>query len=102
SIYNTNAILELRAAKILKATGGGSCTLNPNSPIWNPDRDATQAASEISCNAIHLKGFNPLQWTKGNPDCGLDPNSTSPLPQTVCKHHNVRYVVAEFDRGFSQ
>lgn len=103
SIYNTNAVLDLRAARILKPyTAGGTCDVDPSRPIWNPFADILSEQDSLSCNSLSLRiKFDPIRWTAIDPDCGLDNSNPSVLqPATMCKYHAVHYTVPEFDRGF--
>lgn len=98
NIYTPNAVLDLRAAQVLKPKWS-SCDPSPLDPIWHPFPTVVRQDDLYNCNSISLRAkADPFTWTTMDPDCGLKPGA----PSTTCKRRPVRFSVKEFDRGFSQ
>jgi hypothetical protein len=104
SIYNPNAVQDLRNAGVLAPKHpGDTCNIDPNVPIWSPFKTIAQADDANNCNSISLREkFDNIKWTTVDPDQGYDPNPAGGgVPnQTIRKNHPVRFQIVEFDRGF--
>jgi|GEM_PF-6506034 len=117
TIYNTNAILDLRQkgpngeTAILhpmldKVTGQpvptATCDIDRDNPLWNPSMGIVQAMDSVLCNPLALRTvqkWDGMTWTTVDPDCGVDPNVPAATGAT-CKYHPVRFTILEYDRGF--
>jgi hypothetical protein len=117
TVYNTNAILDLRKngpngeLAILHPmldpnTGqpapGATCDVDPANPLWNPNKTIIQANDAVDCNPLALRTvqkWDGMTWTTVDPDCGVDPK-TPGATGAKCKYHPVRFTILEYDRGF--
>lgn len=92
NIYYPTAVMELRAAGVLKASGVEPCDI-PADPLWNPYPSIARAQHVYKCNPISLRNkADPFTWTLVDPDCGLIGSKQQ------CKYRVLRYELVELKR----
>jgi hypothetical protein len=100
TIYQPQALYELRAAKILGKYKDGSTVVDCNNtalpPLWAPNLGVTSALAHYLCNPVSLRTADPFKWTMVDPDCGIDP-TVDPM-KVACKSQPRRFLIKEISR----
>ncbi len=105
SIYNTNAISELRSAaysgyadgrSVLKYNNDASSNCeDPANPLWIPYPSLKLARGLLACNPVALRAkADPFKWSTVDPDCGPLPG----LGIVTCKGRITRWTAREIYR----
>lgn len=94
SIWNYQAILELRGAGIL--TADATCT-NPALPMWLPNLSVADHDTFLHCGPSVLRDkMDSFRWTQVDPDCGYS-NALQLRP--TCQNRVQRYIIQEITRS---
>lgn len=92
SIYNPQATLELRQARVL--SNSPECD-SPSIPLWHPFPSVDNVRTLYACNPLSLRGrAEHFTWTKVDPDCGIVSDSA----QVQCKYRIIHFDMKEISR----